>query len=153
VAVLYAKSNVVVARGSARKAIELLAGNYDVEIGSIPSQIKKEVRVDAGKETSLDLGPSGALIVRVVDSAGKKVRGSAKVKKAEGGELVASPSVNTQIDIMPGRYTVELAREPLQIKNDVNIGADEVTTVEFVIQTPASPPKPAQAVSIKKPGE
>lgn len=153
VKVLYAKSNVVAASGLANRPMEIVAGVYDVEIASIPVQAKKDVRIDAGKEVSVDSGASGTLIVKFVDAAGKAVRGSARIKKSVSGELIASPAVNKPVDILPGLYTIEMMSKPPQVKNDVNIIVGEETSVDFAIQAPAvKPAAPKPAAPAKKPG-
>jgi hypothetical protein len=159
VRVMYSKSTVVAATGSSNRPIEVVAGTYDVEVGTVPRHVKKDVKVEAGKDVSVDIGSSGSLIVKVKDESGKDVRGAARLKKSDNGELVASPALNKTSDVLPGTYIVELAAFPQQSKSDVKVNAGEETVVEFVIQAPPAPvakpaaPKPAAPVApVKKPG-
>lgn len=156
VKIMHSKSAMVAAAGSSNRPIEIVAGIYDVEIGTIPHQVKKDVRVEAGKDVAIDIGASGSLIVKAKDEAGKDARGAARLKKSENGELVASPVLNKSSDVLPGLYIVELAANPQQSKSDVKVSAGEETIVEFVVQAPPAPaPKPVvpkAAAPARKPG-
>jgi hypothetical protein len=158
VRVLYAKTNVAAA-GSANRPMEIVAGIYDIEIVSMPRQVRNDVRIDAGKVASVDIGTAGRLVVKAVSEEGKEVRGYVRVKKTENGELVTSSAANKPIELLPGSYMVESTSTPMQTKKDVIIKAGEETVVEFVLQAPpapaprpVAPPKPAAAAPAKKPG-
>ena len=159
VRVLHAKTNVSAAAGSANRPMEIVAGAYDIEIASLPRQTKKDVRIDAGKEVSIDADAVGALFIRIIEPTGKEVRGSVRVRKTENNELVTSTAANKPIDILPGSYTVECLSNPPQTKKDISVKAGEETRVEFAVQAPpapaprpVAPPKPAATVPAKKPG-
>ena len=147
VRVLQVKTNLPAASIVANKPIEIVAGVYDIEIGSAPRQVKKDVRIDAGKETVIDIGSAGSLNVKAADETGKEARLIVKVKKAENGEVVATGTSNRVLDIMPGLYIIEIASRPVQTKNDVKISAGEETLVDIVVPAPPPPaPKPVTPV-------
>lgn len=147
VRVMFAKSTTVVASGVCNRPIDVIAGSYDIEIGSAPKQFRKDVKVEGGKEAVIDIGGSGAIMVKAVDEAGKASKGSVRIKKSENSEPVTTAAVNKLIELMPGSYMVESAANPAIVKKDVKVAAQEEVTVELVIPEPLPPaPRPAPAV-------
>jgi len=136
----YQKSAVTVASGTTNRPIYLLSGMYDMEIGTAPRQSKKDVKVEAGKETVIDLGAQmGAVVIRAVDENNKEVRLNARIKRTDTGEVVASIVTNRPVEILKGAYIVELLSSPVQTKKDVAVEAGSESAVEFTVQAPPAP--------------
>lgn len=137
VRVLHQKSGAAVVSGTTNKPVQLLPGIYDMEIGTTPRQLKKDLKIEAGRETLVDLGLSmGALIIKAVDENGKETRLSARIKKADTGEAVTNIVTNRPAEILKGAYIVELLSSPVQIKKDVAVEAGSESAVEFTVQAP-----------------
>ncbi len=150
VRILYSKSAIVVAAGTTNRPIEIAPGTYDVEVGTIPSQAKRDTKVDKGKETILDLGTTGNLIIKTVDENKKEVRSNVRIKKAENNELVTSTTANRSLEILAGTYNIEILSTPPQAKKDVKVGSGEEVSEEFLVQAPPAPvTAPVKAVPAK----
>ena len=135
VRVFYAKSDILVTMlATNRPSPEILPGHYDLEIGTVPKQFKRDVKIEAGKETVIDMGKvTGILNVSAVDDKSAPVRVRINIKKADGNEIVSSGSSNTPIELVEGTYTVEVFSKPAQTHKDVKIKAGEETKVLTVI--------------------
>lgn len=142
--ILYSKTNDMITAYMTNKAIEVVPGVYDIEIGTSPKIYKKDVKVDAGKETVLDMGcVVGALIVKTVGEDGKNVRSNVKITKADTNEVVSSGLSNKPIDIGKGTYNVEVFSVPKQSKKNVKIDPGEEMVVDFIVKSPVVPQKSA----------
>jgi len=149
--VAYPKSNLVVATATTNRPLEIIPGVYNIETATLPPQVKNDVKVGGGKETTIDLGVvSGALSVKAVDDSGKGVRLPARIRSAGTNTIVASGVTNTSIEITPGMYDIEVMSIPPQMKKEVKIAAGEDTNIEFIVSPPASPPARAPAPAKKK---
>lgn len=143
--VLYQKSAAVSASGTTNKAVELLPGKYDLDIGTLPRQTKKDVVVTAGREALIDFGfVMGTLTVSAVDENNKAVRLNARIKKADTGEVVTSIATNRPVEILKGAYIVELLSSPIQTKKDIIIEAGSELAAEFIVKVPAPMPAKVQ---------
>jgi|GEM_PF-1413128 hypothetical protein len=148
VKIFHANSGAAAAGGSTNRPIDIVAGAYDLEIGSAPKQVKKGVKIEAGKETVLDIGIPGAILVKAVDDTGKEAKGSVRIKKAGDQEIVSSAVINRPFDIAEGVYTVESVTSPSVKKSDVKVVPGQETVVELVL--PAAPvPAPRPALPLK----
>lgn len=137
--VLYPKSNIIVAAWKTNKPLELLPGIYDISVEMLPKHLEKGVRVDANKETVVDLGcVSGSLLVKAADENNKESRLTIMLKKPGASEIVAYGMSGKPAEVAPGTYNVDLLSLPSQGKKDVKINAGEETTVEFLIN-PSTP--------------
>jgi hypothetical protein len=146
VKVMYPRTGTAVTTASANRPVDVVAGIYDIEIGSSPKQARKDVRIEGGKETVIDIGSAGAILVKAVDETGKETKGSVKIRKAENSEVVATHVLGKQMEILPGTYIVESAVNPSVSKKDVKVDAQEETVVELIIPAPPAPaPKAAAA--------
>ena len=142
--ILNSKSKAIIMAGMTNRPFELMPGIYDIDIATLPHQIKKDVKVKAGSETFIDLGFNiGGILVKAVDEAGKDARYNARLLKSETNEQVAYISTNRPAEVLEGTYSVELASTPRQTKKDVKVSAGQETVVEFTVQAP--PPSPAKA--------
>jgi len=148
VRVLRNNSQIAVYSITTNKLGELLPGVYDIEIGMIPKQIKKDVKIEAGKEAALDLGcMTGALVVKCVDTNNKEVMCSVSIINPSNKVIVGSGTANRPIEIVNGIYNVELMSAQRQTKNGVKVNAGEESSVEFTVQAAApktvnqAPPK------------
>lgn len=151
VRILYAKSNITAASTSTNRPIEIAPGVYDIEIGTLPAQSKKDIKLDAGKEAALDIGcTTGNLVVKALDENKKEVRYSTRIKKAGTGEIVTSSTSNRLIEILQGTYDVEVLSSPVQAKSDVKVAPGEEASVEFLVQAPPAPVKAAVPAKTKK---
>lgn len=145
--ILYPNTNEMVTAYMTNKAMEIIPGVYNIEIGTSPRQYKKNVKIGAGKEVIVDLGClTGSLLVKAVDENKKDIRYSVRVTKAGTNEIVSSSSSNKPIELGKGAYNIDLLSYPKQSKKDVKVNVGEEKVVEFTVQ---SPPKP-QAVKAKR---
>lgn len=147
VRILYAKSNIVAVSTSTNRAVEIVPGVYDIEISTLPAQSKKDIKVDAGKETALDIGcTTGILTVKALDENKKEIRYTTRLRKTAATEVITSGMSNRPMELLQGTYDVEVLSGPAQTRTDVKIGPGEETTVEFLVQAPSTPVK---AVPVK----
>ena len=141
VKIVYPKSNLMVAVATANRPFEIVPGIYNIDIETLPRQTKNDIRIEAGKETMLDLGVvSGTLIVKALDENGKEARVSVRIKNSVNNAAVASTVTNKPIEIGPGEYDVEILSSPFQTKKGVKITAGEETSIGIVIQSLPQPP-------------
>ncbi len=149
--ITYPKSNLTIATAAANRPFEIVSGVYDIEIETLPRQVKKEIRVDSGKETTLDLGiVSGALNVKAADDNGKDVRLAVRLRNSGTNTIIASGITNTSIEVAPGTYDIEVMSAPSQMKKEVKIAAGEDTNIEFIVNPPVSPSSVKAPPSAKK---
>lgn len=139
--VMHAKTNIMVTALTASKApVELLPGIYDLEVGTTPKEFRRNVKIESGKETAIDLGCiTGSLTISVIDANNKPVRTTARVKKVDTNETVYAGAANTSIELLAGTYTVEVLTKPSQTYKDVVVKIGEDTKVT------QAPPAPAPA--------
>jgi hypothetical protein len=106
----------------ANRVLEIAPGIYDIEIGVMPMLVKKNIRVDAAKEATVDIGcVTGELLVKAADENKKERKFTVRVKKAGTKEIVATGATNRPIEVAEGIYDVEIASAPPQSNNGVNI--------------------------------
>lgn len=116
------------------RAIEIVPGIYDIEIGTSPRIYKKKVKVTPGKETIIDMGcVAGSLTVKTVDEDGKDVRFNIRITRADTNEIASSTISNRPIDLGKGRYNVEVLSKPKESKRDIKVDAGKESVVEFVM--------------------
>lgn len=144
--VFYSKTNDMVTAYMTNRAMDIVPGVYDIEIGTSPRLYKKDIKVEAGKEMVIDMGcVVGSLTVKTVDENGKNVRSSVRITKADTNETVSSAASNKPIDLGSGTYNIEALSNPKQSKKDVKVDAGQELTVEFVVAAPAAPQKTAKS--------
>ena len=125
--------------------LEILPGVYDVEIGTSPRQFKRDVRIEAGRETVLDLGcTTGLLAVKAFSEDRKEVRYGIRITKSENNEFIATGSTNRPTEILQGVYNIEVSSAPKQEKKGVKVTAGEETNGEFIVQPPQAVPAKAK---------
>ena len=140
--VLYGRTNDMVTAFMTNKPLEIIPGTYDIEIGTSPRQYKKDVRVEGGRESIVDMGClTGTLIVRVKDENMKDVRCNVKVLKTGTNEMVSSSSSNKPVELGKGKYNIEVMSSPRQSKKDVTVNTAEESVVEFTVASPIIPQK------------
>lgn len=148
---MYPSSNLAVATATTNRPLEIIPGVYNIEIETLPRQVKKDVKVDSGKETTIDLGVvSGGLSVKAADDSGKNVRLAVRLRSSGTNTIVASGLTNTSIEVSPGTYDIEVMSVPSQMKKEVKIAAGEDTNVEFIVNPPSAPSVKAPAPAKKK---
>lgn len=141
-------SGAVVAIGVTNKPLEILSGTYDIIIDTLPKQTKKDVKVESGKDTTLDIGLStGILLVKVRDSNKQEVRIGTRITKATTNEHIVSGVANRNLELLEGVYNVEVFSIPKQIKKDVKVVAGEIASIDVVTE---QQPAPAKAADKKK---
>lgn len=142
--ILYPNSaDIVTALSTNKREVEILPGMYDIEVGTMPRLMKKGIKVEAGKETFLELGcMTGNLVVRAVDDTNAEVRYGVRIRKSETGEQAAVATTNKPLEILQGSYTVEVAAAPVQTQKDVKVKAGEETKILFIVKKPELPQKP-----------
>lgn len=149
VRILYAGTKMAVTAVIANKPVEVGPGTYDIEVGMVPLLVKKDVKVEIAKEAVIDLGCMvGDLMVKVVDETGKEKRANVRVRKAGAGEVIVTGVSNKPLEIVEGRYDVEVGLLPVQSRKDVQVKAGAETAVEFVAAPQA---KPAVGAASAKP--
>jgi len=149
--ITYPKSNLVVATATTNRPFEIVPGVYNIEIETLPRQIKKDVNVDGGKETTIDLGVvSGALNVKCADDSGKDVRLAVRIRSSGANTIAASGVTNTSIEVGQGTYDIEVMSIPSQMKKEVKIAAGEDTNIEFIVNPPTPPPSAKSPAAAKK---
>ena len=143
--ILYPKTNDMVTAYMTNKAIDVVPGVYDIEVGTSPRLYKKGVKVDAGKDTPIDMGcVVGSLTVKTVDEAGKDVRLNVRITRADTNEIVSSAKSNKPVDLGKGSYNIEVLSKPKQSKKSVLVSVGEESAAEFIIKSPIPAPKPAK---------
>ncbi|MDD5137014.1 MAG: hypothetical protein PHN63_06690, partial [Candidatus Omnitrophica bacterium] len=146
VKIINAKSDIMVAVIAANRPAEIVPGVYNADIETLPRQTIKDIRVDGGKETVVDLGVVyGTLTVKALDDNGKEARLGVRIKNPASSAIVASTITNRLFEISPGEYDVEVLSAPVQTKKGVKVNAAEDTTAEFSISA-MSQPAPAQRI-------
>lgn len=138
--ILYGKTNEMITASMTNKALEIVPGIYDIEIGTSPRQYKKDIKVEAGKESVADLGClTGTLVIKTVDENKKDVRCSIRVIKADTNEIISSSTSNKPIELGKGKYNIDVMSSPRQSKKDVKVNTGEESVVEFTVTAPKAP--------------
>ncbi len=142
--ILYGKTNEMVTASMTNKAFEIVPGVYDIEIGTSPRQYKKDIKVEAGKESIADLGClTGTLIIKTADENKKDVRCSVRVIKADTNEIISSSTSNKPVELGKGKYNIDVMSSPRQGRKDVAVNAGEESVIEFTVIAPKAPaPRP-----------
>jgi len=149
VKMLAARSKVALVTGSTNRPIEIMPGVYDIEISMVPTQFKKDVKVEAGKETAIDLGCiTGALSVKASDPSNKELGYGVRIKKAGSNEVMTSWTTNRPLEIMEGAYDIEVLCDPVQSKKGIKVNKAKETVIEFKVSAPKAP-APVQAQPAK----
>jgi len=138
--ILYGRTNEMITASMTNKTLDIIPGVYDIEIGTSPRQYKKDIKVEAGKETIADVGClTGVLVVKTTDENKKDVRCSLRITKADTNEIVSSGTSNKPIELGKGAYNIDLLSSPRQNKKDVDINTGEETIIGFTVTAPAVP--------------
>jgi hypothetical protein len=144
--VLYGKTNEMVMAFMTNKATDIIPGVYDVEVGTYPRQYKKNIRVDAGTETIADFGClTGMLTVKTIDEKRNDVRSNIRIMKADTNEMVTAGASNRPIELIKGKYNIEVLSNPRQTKKDVSIDTGQDSVIEFTVTASEAPKAPAPA--------
>lgn len=148
--VMYGKTNEMVTASMTNKILEISPGTYDIEIGTSPRQYKKDIKVEAGKESVVDLGCiTGTLIVKTTDDNKRDVRCAIRVTRSDTNEIVSSSMSNKPIELGKGKYNVDLMVSPKQTKKDIVVNIGEESVAEVTVTAPMVPQK--SAASMTKP--
>ena len=146
VKVIQPRSNLMVTIVTANRPADIVSGVYNLDIETLPPQTKNGVKIEAGKETLLDLGVvSGSVIVKAVNGDGKEVRAAVRIKNPANNAIVTSTTTNRALELMPGEYDIEILSTPAQAKKGVRVNAGEETAVEVSIKNPPAAQQPAPA--------
>lgn len=138
------KNNLTVTAITANRPVEVLPGVYNIDIDTMPRQTRRDVRIEKGRETVIDLGVvSGSMIVKAVDENGKEARVAVNVKDSKTNMIVTSTGSNRASEIAPGEYDIDILTTPVQTKKGVRIIAGEEVVVDFLVK---SKPVPQAAV-------
>ncbi len=136
--ILYPKYNLTVSTIITNRPAEIVPGVYNIDIETLPRQMKNDIKIEGGKETILDMGiVSGSVTVKAVDENGKEARASVRIKSSANNAIVASTITNRTLEVSPGEYDVEVLSTPNQTKKGVKIIAGEEATIEVSIQSVA----------------
>ena len=149
--ILYGKTNEMITAFMTNKALDIIPGVYDIEVGTSPRQYKKDVKIEAGRETIADLGClTGTLTVKTTDENRKDVRTSVRITKSDTNEIVSVVTSNKPIELIKGKYNIDVMSSPRQSKKDVNINSGEESVAEFTVAATKAPAPKAQPVKTKK---
>ena len=133
------KSNNVLVMAVTNRPVDIISGIYDIEVESFPKYVKKDVKIEAGKENVLDWGlASGALTVKAVDVDKKEVKSNLRITK--NNEVIFLGQANRPVEVLEGLYNIEILSKSAQSKKDVKVTAGEETVVEFTVEKPQAPP-------------
>lgn len=138
------KSGNPVVSVSTNRAVDIMPGSYDIDIGTMPKLVKRDIRVEAAREAVLDLGcVTGALLVKAIDENGADVRQGVTISKADSKEAVAKGQTGKTIELLPGTYAVEIMTTPRQAKKEIAVVAGERVAVDYIVSSlkpaPAAP--------------
>jgi hypothetical protein len=156
---MYGKTNEMVTAFMTNKTLEVIPGVYDIEIGTSPRQYKKDVEIEAGKETIEDLGClTGTLVIKTTDENKRDVRIGVRITKADTNEIVSAAMSNRPIELMKGKYNVDIMSSPRQTRKDISVNTGEESVAEFTVSTAAPvrapvPPPPAKPAAPKQPAK
>lgn len=152
--VFYEDSAVPVATGMTGKPMEIVSGPYDIVIVTMPN-IKKNVRIETGKEALMDLGANmGELTIKAADESGKPARVPCRIRNKDTGEMVASSVTNRPLELISGLYEVEIQQKTgVPLKKEAKINPGESTMMEFVVQAPPAPARAAVKAPVKAPAK
>ena len=141
VKIMRPKSNFMVTTVTANRPSDIVSGVYNLDIQTLPRQIKNGVRIEGGKETVLDLGTvSGSIIAKAVDEKGSEARAGVQIRNSANNEIIFSTITNRPTEIAPGTYDIEIMSMPVQTKKGVKVNAGEEAAVEFSVQAPPQAP-------------
>ena len=134
--IFYPKTNDMITAYMTNKAIDIIPGVYDIEVGTSPRLYKKGVKVRAGKETIIDIGcVVGSLTVKTVNEAGKNVRLSVRIKTSDTNKIVSSIKSNKSVDLRKGSYNIEVLSSPKQSMNNVKVVVGKNSIAKFTIKS------------------
>jgi hypothetical protein len=154
VRVFYPGTNTVVAAGVCGRPMEIIGGMYDVEVGTMPKQVKKGAVIETGKDMLVNFAMSmGSLIVKTTDENGSQIKLSARISKAGNNEPLVSIATNRAVDLVGGSYIVEVLSKAGPVKKDANIAVGGTTTLDVMIATPAPAAPVATVVPVKAPAK
>lgn len=138
VRILYPKSSISVTTTTTNRSVEILPGVYDIEIATMPRQVRKDVKINAGNETVIDLGcVSGTINVKAMVENKAETRVSFRVRNPANNEIVATGTTNRPLELGGGTYDIELLSKPVQTRKSVKVTVGEETAVEFIVEKPA----------------
>ena len=141
--IVYPKSNLIVTAVTTNRPVEIVPGVYNIELETLPRQIKNDVKIEGGKDTVLDLGVvSGSVVVKAVGEDGKEAHVNVRIKNPINNTIVVSTVANRAVEIVPGEYEIDILSTPIQTKKGVKIVAGEETALEVSVQN--APQQPAQ---------
>jgi len=125
-------SSVYVSSFSSNKMSDLPAGNYDIEVETVPQKIYKDINISNNKETIKDLGcVMGNLDVKALNSDKANVYYPVKIMFPGSGSMVASGATNRVFGIVPGVYDIEIGMQPVQTRKDVKVENNKETVVDL----------------------
>jgi len=116
------RSSVLMASFTSNRMVELLPGNYDIEVDTIPQKIYKGINVVKGKETVEDLGRvSGSLVVKMLNSKKREAAYPVRVLYPRSNMAVTSAMTNRPVEVLSGSYDVEIGITPKIVESNVRV--------------------------------
>lgn len=126
------RSSVYSAALNSNKAEELLAGKYDIVLETTPPKIYKGVKVSKGKENIVNLGTiTGSIRVAALDARGKNANYRIKILYPKSASPVTDTMTNRAVELIPGRYDIEIQTSPSQVKKDLKVVVGKETVIEL----------------------
>ena len=111
---------------------ELLPGDYDIEIDSVPQKIYKGIRVSQGKETVEDLGClTGSMHVRTLNSKKGASYYPVRILYPNTSEMVTAYMTNKSLEIAPGVYDIEIVTLPRIYQRNVKVDAGKEALIDL----------------------
>ena len=125
-------SSIYMASFVAGRSQELLPGDYDIEIDSVPQKIYKGIRLNEGKETIEDLGClTGSVLIRTLNGKKTPAYYPIRVLYPKTGEMVTAYMTNKSLEIAPGAYDIEIGTSPRQYKKNIKVDAGKEGIVDM----------------------
>lgn len=140
--ILYPGSGVTVYTDVTNRPVDIVSGAYDIEVLTYPRQFKKNIKIEAGKDTVVDIGCTcGALMVKAADEKDRTLRYGVRIKSVNTNETITTGITNKPIEVMQGTYDVEILSFPMQVKKGVKINVGEESVVNLIFKAPSLPQK------------
>lgn len=132
-----AKSSTYVTMMELNKMQEVLPGNYDIEINTVPQKICKNITVSAGKEALEDIGSTGALNIKALNYKKQSAFFPVRILYPDSTIVVTTFSTDQPIELLPGVYDIEIGMFPRQFRKAVKVEALNQTVLDLGSMTGA----------------
>ena len=125
------KSGIYAATLTANRMQDLPEGSYAFVIDTVPQKLYKDIKVRNGTETVTDIGATGSVNIKALNSKKKDASISVKIMHQKSSLMVAAANTNRPFEIVPGIYNIEIETLPRQAKNDIKIEGGKETVLDL----------------------